>query len=296
MSRRVGGAVLALGLMAQTPPTRQDDTWAGQQQRQAWASANIARSPLRHEWVMIPAGSRSIRAFVTWPAGVKKAPLVLVLHEVFGLTDSTLNTADQVAAMGAITIAPDMVSGMGPHGGDVRSLPSSHETSDMMTGMGDQLVNDALNRVADWGLKQLRSDGNLAIVGLSWGGGAAFRYAAMPGHSRALRAVSVFYDVGPPAVTQGPLGKTPGQPPFPLTALDVPVHGFYPEGDTRVMNSLPATRAAMAAAHRSFDAVIYPGAEHAYMRVGADPANTNPANAAALKASLARLRLILRPL
>lgn len=295
------GALPTMPLLAQAQPTEQqparpNDTWEGQQKGQAWATARLARSPLRHEWVSIPVGRRVIRAFVTWPGGTRKAPVVLVLHEVFGLTDSTLNTADQIAAMGAITIAPDMVSGMGPGGGDVRSFANSHLTSDAMTGMEDSVVNTAIDGVAGWGLKQARSDGHLAIVGLSWGGGAAFRYAASGAHSEALKCVSVFYDVGPPTVTQGPRGKEPGQPPFSVGAINVPVYGFYPDGDTRVMNSLPATRAAMAAAGKPFDPVIYRGAEHAYMRLGSDPANANPANAAAVKASLTRLNRLIKPL
>ncbi len=76
--------------------------------------------------------------------------------------------------------------------------------------------------------------------------------------------------------------------------INVPVYGFYPAKDTRVMNSLQATRDAMAAAGKKYDPVIYENAEHAFMRLGENPDDKNPANAAAVKASLARLQTLLK--
>ena len=81
-----------------------------------------------------------------------------------------------------------------------------------------------------------------------------------------------------------------------MTSLDVPVFGFYGATDSRVIDSLPATKAAMAAAGKAYDPVVYAGADHAFMRVGEDPGDHNPANAAAVKASLARLAVVLKGL
>lgn len=257
---------------------------------QPWATARLERSPRQQRWVMLKSGQRELRAWVDEPAGTGRVPVVIVLHEVFGLTDSTRNTADEVAAMGYLVVVPDMLSGYGPDGGDSRSFPTTRSASEMLTGLTDDQVNADLDAWADYGRTLRRADGRLAMVGLSWGGGAAFRYAVAP--RKELKAVFVFYDVGPPGVTQGPL-RGQGLSNFPVAGIRIPVHGFYPERDARVIASLAATRDAMAGAGKEFDAVIYAGADHAYMRVGEDPADTNPANAEAVSASLARLRRLL---
>jgi carboxymethylenebutenolidase len=253
---------------------------------QGWATAKLQKSPRHQEWVQITKGSRALKAWVEYPEA-RKAPVVLVLHEVFGLTDSTRNTADQISAMGFVVVVPDMLSGLAANGGGTSEFPDSRTASGTLTGLEDSFVNADLDTWADYAARMPRSNGKLAIVGLSWGGGAAFRYASTPRPD--VKAVFVFYDVGPPTVTQGP-GRGLGTGSFPVAGIRVPVHGFYPDKDARVMGSLEATKAAMAAAGKSFDAVIYPGAEHAYMRVGEDPDDHNPANASAVKESLARLK------
>src|SRR6516165_1861871 len=86
-------------------------TWADQQRSQAFATAKLAKSPRRSDWVTLKSGSRTLSAWVDYPEIQGKVPVVLVLHEVFGLTDSTRNTADEVSAMGYVTITPDMLSG-----------------------------------------------------------------------------------------------------------------------------------------------------------------------------------------
>jgi len=266
-------------------------TWADQQKSQAWATQKLDKSPRHQQWVQIKSEGYTLKAWVDYPDVKGRVPVVLVLHEVFGLTDSTRNTADQIAAMGYIAITPDMLSGLGPDGGGVSSFPTSRAASQVMTGMEDEVVNKNLSAWVDYGSKLPTSNGKLAIVGLSWGGGAAFRYATT--QPKNVKAVFVFYDVGPPAVTQGSKREL-GLNTYPVDKINIPVFGFYPDQDSRVMNSLQATKDAMAAAHKVYDPVIYQGAEHAYMRVGEDPADRNPANAAAVQASLARLKTTLK--
>lgn len=283
--------------LSQAPPGGQPqnrrfpDTWAGQQASQEWATQKLAASPRRNEWVSIPDGDRKLRAWVVYPQAKGKAPVVIVLHEVFGLTDSTRNTADEIAALGYIAIAPDMLSGRGPDGGNVESFADSKITSNALTGLSNEAVNSDLNALGDYAAKMPMSTGKFAIVGLSWGGGAAFRYA-MTEHRKDLKAVCVFFDVGPPTVTQSS-DKDKGLTSLPVTGISVPVYGFYGSKDTRVMNSLQATKDAMAAAGKKYDPVVYDGADHAFMRVGDSP-NANPENKAAVEASLARLGKVLK--
>lgn len=90
----------AQSALLQTSAPQNQQTWAVQQRSQAWATQKLDKSPRRSEWVKILNGSRTLKAFVIYPEVKRKVPVILVLHEVFGLTDSTRNTADEIAAMG----------------------------------------------------------------------------------------------------------------------------------------------------------------------------------------------------
>ncbi|NOW45280.1 carboxymethylenebutenolidase [Novosphingobium sp. SG751A] len=288
-----GLMALAMPVLAQQPGPQQrgPQSYEQQQHNQAWATRKIALSPLRKEWVTIRRGNRTLRAMVTYPTTARKGPVVLAGHEVFGLTDSTLNTAVEIAAMGYVTITPDYLSAYAPDGGGTSSMGT--RASETSTALADAEVDADINAWADYGLKLGRSNGTFAIVGLSWSGGAAFRYVAGPHVSPALRGVFVFYDVGPPTTHQGQYHITPEPGTFPVKHFSVPVYGFYPDQDTRVMKALPATVEAMRQANNRFYPEIYKGADHAYMRVGEDPADPNPANIDAVRASLARIGRLL---
>jgi carboxymethylenebutenolidase len=231
-----------------------------------------------------------LKGWVDYPQVKEKVPVVLVIHEVFGLTDSTRNTADEIAALGYITIAVDMLSGYGPKDGDADSFEPPLSASNTLTSLNDDAVNSDLNAWADYAAKLPDSNGKFAVVGLSWGGGAAFRYATST-QRKDLKTVCVFYDIGPPAETQHFAGAPPS---ISVANISVPVYGFYGSTDTRPFVTLDATRAAMAAAGKAYDPVVYEGADHAFMRVGEDPGNKNPANAVAVKATLARLEKLLK--
>lgn len=278
--------------LVQTPAPQNQQTWAAQQKSQAWATQKLDKSPRRSEWVTISNRSRTLKAWVDYPEVKGKVPVVLVLHEVFGLTDSTRNTADEIAAMGYIAIVPDMLSGYGPNGGGTSSFPTSRAASQTLTGLSDEAVDGDLNAWADYGDKLPGSNGKFAVMGLSWGGGAAFRYAATT-QRKELKAVFVFYDIGPPQETQ----HFPTAPPsISVDKINVPVYGFYGSTDTRPLVTLDATKAAMAAAGKVYDPVVYQGADHAFMRVGEDPVNGNPGDADAVQASLGRLQRLLKTL
>jgi carboxymethylenebutenolidase len=292
-SMAVGGLALAW-LATQMPAAGQGaagrgpTTYEEQQQKQAWAERRVALSPLRKEWVSINRNGRVLRAFVTYPVGHRKAPVVLVGHEVFGLTHSTLNTAVEIAQMGYVTIAPDYLSGYGADGGGTPSLGS--RAGDIATAIEDGKVDADINAWARYSQGLSQSNGTFALVGLSWSGGAAYRYALGPNRSPKLKAVFGFYDIAPPITRQGQWHDTPDPGHFPVGHVAIPIFGFYPENDQRVMATLDATTQAMKAAGNRFEPVVYKSAEHAFMRVGEDPADRNPANIAAVKAALARIQ------
>src|SRR5881392_1444158 len=80
-------------------------------QAQEWAKARLNSSPRHGEWAEIKSGDRTIKAFIVYPERKDKAPVVLVIHEIFGLTDWVRGLCDQLAENGVIAIAPDLLSG-----------------------------------------------------------------------------------------------------------------------------------------------------------------------------------------
>src|SRR5215467_6468968 len=84
---------------------------------QDWAVRKLEQSSRHREWVSVKHGKRTVETFVVYPESKEKTPVVLIIHEIFGLTDWVQGLADQVAAAGFIAVAPDLLSGMGPGGG-----------------------------------------------------------------------------------------------------------------------------------------------------------------------------------
>src|ERR1044072_767052 len=89
---------------------------------QEWAKARLAKSPRHQEWVKVKNGAREVSSFVVYPEVKNKATAVVVIHEIFGMSDWVQSLTDQLAEAGYIAIAPDLLSGMGPNGGGTSSL------------------------------------------------------------------------------------------------------------------------------------------------------------------------------
>ena len=84
---------------------------------QEWAKARLEASPRHHEYVPLKHGDRTVQAFVVYPEVKSKAPVIVLIHEIFGLSDWAKEMADELAAQGYIVVAPDLLSGFGPNGG-----------------------------------------------------------------------------------------------------------------------------------------------------------------------------------
>jgi carboxymethylenebutenolidase len=244
---------------------------------QDWAKTTLNKSPRHQEWVKVTYGSRTVNAFVVYPEVSHKAPVVLLIHEIFGLTDWARSMADDIAAMGYIVIAPDLLSGFGPNGGDTSAFPDMQSTTKAVSGLDPATVTADLNATADFALKFPAADGKLAVVGFCWGGGKSFLFATQ---RKGLSAAFVFY--GPPPPTES------------FAQITAPVYGFYASNDARITATVPATKDAMAAAGKKYEAVVYDGAGHGFMRAGEDPTNTNPANTTARAEGLKRLEALLK--
>src|SRR5262249_21248469 len=151
-----------------------------------------AKSPRHSEWVSIKHDGRSVETLIVYPETKDKRPVVLVIHEIFGLSDWAQELADEVAAAGYIAVAPDLLSGMGPNGGRTKDLAARVVTKALSKRPPDQATAD-LSAAADYGLKLPAASKKLFVAGFCWGGGQTFRFATNRGD---VSGAFVFY--GPP--------------------------------------------------------------------------------------------------
>src|SRR5256885_14372356 len=200
---------------------------------QDWARTTLEKSPRHREWVTVKHDGRSVETFVVYPESKGKTPVVLVIHEIFGMTDWVQDLADQLAEAGYIAVAPDLLSGMGPNGGRSSDFAQGKATEAVSHLNPDQVTAD-LNAAADYANKLPASNGKLFVTGYCWGGGQSFRFASNRGD---LAAAFVFY--GPPADKDV------------MTRIKAPVYGFYAGDDARIGATLPETSQNMKAAGKT---------------------------------------------
>jgi len=244
---------------------------------QDWAKTRLEASPRHREYVPIKHGNRTVQTFVVYPETKQKVPVVILIHEIFGLSDWAKEMADELAAAGFIVVAPDLLSGAGPNGGNSDSFTSMDATTKAVSGLNPDTVNADLDAAADYAKKIPAGNGKIATVGFCWGGGKSFAFAT---HRKDLSAAFVFY----------------GPPPADFSSITAPVYGFYAGNDARINATLPATTEAMKAAGKKFEPVTYEGAGHGFMRAGEDPSNTVPGNKKAREEGFIRLVSLLKGL
>lgn len=256
--------VLVLGLLAACLPNLV--------RAQAGATARLESSPRHHEWVTLKHGDRKVTAFVAFPEVKHKALAVVVIHENRGLNDFAKAIADRLAEDGYIAIAPDMLSGAGPNGGDTPTFAATGDATKAIGQLpGEQVIAD-LNAAADYVKALPAANGKLAVVGFCWGGTQTWRFAFA---RKDLVLACPFY------------GATPDQPEA-LAQVAIPVRGFYAQNDARVNSTIDRAATAMKAAGKDFEPVTYDGVGHAYMRAALDK-DANEASKAASDQSWARL-------
>jgi carboxymethylenebutenolidase len=260
---------LALGILLGA------QTMAAQEWSQPWARERIAKSPRHSEWVTVKHDGRSVETLVVYPESKEKRPVVLVIHEIFGLSDWAQELADEVAAAGYIAVAPDLLSGMAPNGGRTKDFATG--VTEAVSKLNPDQVTADLNAAADYGLKLPAWDGKLYVAGFCWGGGQTFRFAT----NRAdLSAAFVFYGPSPDAEA--------------MLRIKAPIYGFYAGNDARIDATIPSTIAAMKAAGKTYDPVTYEGAGHGFMRAGEAP-DASEANKKAREDSWKRWKTLLAP-
>lgn len=212
------------------------------------ALARLNSSPRHGEWVMISIPpSDSLRAWVVYPERKTKAPVVVVIHEIFGLSDWIRGVADQVAADGFIAIAPDFLTMKDiPHGSD--SVATQAAVAAIRTLDASQ-VQRMIDAAAKYAMALPAAQPRYGTVGFCWGGGVSFEHAT---HSPSLGAAVVYYGVSP---------QTPK-----LSMVNAPVLGLYGANDARVDATIPPADSALRALGKTYSHTLFDGAGHGFLR------------------------------
>jgi carboxymethylenebutenolidase len=237
---------------------------------QDWAKARLEKSPRHQEWITLTHGARRVQCFVVYPEVKDKATAVVMIHEIFGLTDWACEMADELAAEGYLVIEPDLLSGTGPNGGGTDAFTDSSARVKAVSSLTSEQVMGDLKAAADYAAKIPAANGKVVVAGFCWGGGQAFRFAAA---DKNLEAAFVFYGAPPPAAE--------------MAKIACPVYGFYGGNDARVTATVPKTAEQMKAAGKIYEPVIYDDAGHGFMRAGEAP-DANNANQKARAAAFQR--------
>ena len=225
------------------------------------APERLNTSPRHGEWVdvEVPGSEVPIAAWVVYPERSESAPVVLVIHEIYGLTDWIRGVADQFAAEGFVAVAPDLLSGMGPDGGGTASLGERDNVVATIRTLEADERTRRLDAVRTYALAIPAGNGRIGSVGFCWGGAASFAYAVSQPE---LDAAVVYYGTSPAEAGD-------------YAQISAPVLGLYGGADERVNATIPPAEEAMAAQGSSFEPIIYDGAGHGFLRaqLGQEGAN-----------------------
>jgi carboxymethylenebutenolidase len=223
------------------------------------AEARLKASPRHAEWATIKTSpTDSVISWVVYPERRDKAPVVVVIHEIFGLSTWIRGVADQLAADGFIAIAPDLLTMK--RSGDLTREWSGDSARAVIRHLKPEDVQRDLDAVARYGMALPAATNKYAVVGFCWGGGTSFAHAV---HAPDLDAAVVYYGSSPPSAQ--------------LQSVRAPVLGLYGADDARVNATIPAADSAMKALGKTYEPVLYAGAGHGFLRdqSGKDGANMN---------------------
>ena len=227
---------------------------------EAQAKAALEKSPRHGEYVDVkmPSGGTPIRTWIVYPERKDKAGVVVLIHEIFGLSDWMRGVADQLAREGFIAVVPDLISGLGPNGGGSDSVASRDDVVKLIRGVTPEMATARLDAVREWAVHLPSANGKSATVGFCWGGGRSFAYAAT---QRALNAAVVYYGTSPEAAD--------------LARIKAPVLGLYGGDDARVVATVGPAEAEMKKLGKTFEPHVYDGAGHGFLRAQEDRGGAN---------------------
>jgi carboxymethylenebutenolidase len=231
---------------------------------EAQSKERLEKSTRHGEWVELKVDgySKPVRNWIVYPERPDKAPVVIVIMEIFGMSDWVRATTDQLAADGFIAIAPDFLAGKGPNGGGSESM-APDQVRGAIGQVTDANVVAAVNAAREYGIKLPAANGKSATIGFCWGGGKSFMYAA---NQPDLNAAVVFY----------------GTPPNDdlMAKVKAPVAGFYGGNDARITATVGPTTDKMKKLEKTYEPHIYEGAGHGFMRQQTSGPNLKAATSA----------------
>jgi carboxymethylenebutenolidase len=201
------------------------------------------------EYVKIPSGRDTITAYLAYPERKDRAPAIVVIHEIFGMSDFIRQTTEQLARDGFVAIAPDLLSRRG-------GTPSSPDDArKLIAGLNADSITGDLDATAAYvkRLKAVRPD-RVGVIGFCWGGGQSFRYAT---NNPSLRAFVVCYGQGPEALS--------------IARIRAAGLGVYAENDARIDAGLSDVDAAVRTYRKSYHYTVYPGVGHGFLRTREKP-------------------------
>lgn len=219
---------------------------------EAGAAGALAASSRQSEWVQVkqPGSDQPIATWVVRPEHQDSASVVLVIHEIFGVTDWVRAVADRLAENGFIALVPDLVSGLGPDGGGTASVASRHQVAGLIRGLQPAEKVARLAAIRDYATRLPSTTGLIAVVGFSWGGSVGFSYAVAMPH---LQAAVVYY------------GRAPVES-ADYEFVETPVLGLYGGDDESVNATITIAEREMARRGTQFIAEVFAGAGHGFLR------------------------------
>jgi carboxymethylenebutenolidase len=231
------------------------------------AAARLSASPRHGEWVKVawqPGSKDSLMAWIVYPSTSNaKTPVVVVVHEIFGLSTWVRGVADQVAADGFIAIAPDLESRV-RGGPSTEELPSDSARK-LIAGVSAEERNRGIDAVARYAMSQPSAAQRYAVIGYCWGGGTVWMHAVnggVPGFAGGVAYYGLPYMNG--AVPNGDS----------LSKIKVPVMLLSGSKDARIGAAMPAVDSAMKALGKNYFGKNYEGAVHGFLRAQDDPKTT----------------------
>lgn len=228
------------------------------------AAARLAASGRHSEWVKIawePGSADSLMVWVVHPTTSQaRTPVVVVVHEIFGLSRWVRGVADQVAAEGFIAVAPDLVSRV--RGGPSTVELSSDSARRLIAGVNSAERNRGVVAVARYAMALPSAAPRYAVIGYCWGGQTVFMHATHGGTTGFAGGVA-FY--GLPYMA----GAAPNADS--LAKIRTPVMLLNGTKDARIAAAMPALDSTMKALGKAYTGVNYEGAVHGFLRAQDDP-------------------------
>jgi carboxymethylenebutenolidase len=228
------------------------------------APARLSASPRHGEWVKVawaPGSSDSLMAWIVYPSTSNaKTPVVVVVHEIFGLSTWVRGVADQVAADGFIAIAPDLLSRV--RGGPTTVEMSGDSARKLISGVDYAERNRGIIAAASYAMSQPSAAQRYAVIGYCWGGSTVWGHAVNGGTNGFVGGVAYY---GLPYMNAAvPNGDS-------LAKITKPVMLLSGSKDARIGAAMPAVDSAMKALGKSYVGVNYQGAIHGFLRAQDDP-------------------------